>query len=1073
VDASGEPIEAGISTKEHFGCVVLEMAGACWVMPEFYGKLDTELISTFKQHVVRQLAAQPGLEINTDVMAVMQELWGAGGPLRSLALETCRRSDTLATEPKGLIERALRGIITSLILAFRVPNSAEDSDLAKGYSTPPMLDGCISKVLESKPDWLTEKWSSKTYGRHAEKFEHSLVHDCDAAVWRDKDTCKALVGLLEQLQSLLQPTDHSWLADYKPLRMHQHGDLNCGNILVDVRDSLWLIDFAKAGEQALFVDAAKMVSVILFEQFPVPLTLEDLRRGGGPRKLVDALGASKDEAAALASLAAACNSKAALVERVAADDMYQRFLLFIDDNAVAEQRAQEACNVIDLLFKPGADGTQPQLWEMGKRQPPVDWPAYAQLALQLCARVLKVTTELVAECSRREQGNGEAVKEDLHPVQFFIPLLKRALSTLRYRDCGSWQKRVAWYAAQRLAIALSQLLRQPPLPLPASVERVLATELRLVAGQPVAMLGTVGRLDGLLGQRRLFLVRADEESSAQRLISDETQPLEYDRVDQTVLPWQTPSPETVGRVLEAAQHDLSTTVPALEALVQSVPSLELLSTERAQGADGPGVSALIEQMQQIAPKVQALQNRVKITQREINDACGQDQTTVKALHVKAAKAKAEAEARAKKEKKQEKRSFLRKMVKYLLMKAVKAKAEAEARAKKEKELEKGNVKNTLKSGLDQALNDLRSSLSQAVAFDKVSLQNDVDACAIGQLSLGGLNARSYGVGQQLLVHQNGAWLEQTVTHSTRGSVRHDLWGNGLRIGIAFHPWNHAPLLLPLTSYEALRSQHASTLQSQHASIVDALSGQRLNIFDQCVPIKVVTTAGEVAKLTSMTEVCGLASWLLAAHAARRDSTDAAPSACLLLTAPPAAGKTCLMSQLVMHVLQSKECDMVPIFIKVQELQRHLLNEATRPIFERSWNWVDAFLQCVHGAGSDLYCMLRQALMARCALVLLDGIDESGKARDAIERHVTEVLAPQGHAMLVTSRSAGLDKERFRQHFVRVKLEPLSEAQQQEVVAKRLGKGEHSELLEYLGSSERVPIDKGSRTIYWSSPREPP
>ena len=47
-----------------------------------------------------------------------------------------------------------------------------------------------------------------------------------------------------------------------------------------MRNSLWLIDFAKAGKQALFVDAAKVVSVILFEQFPVPLTLDDIRRGG-------------------------------------------------------------------------------------------------------------------------------------------------------------------------------------------------------------------------------------------------------------------------------------------------------------------------------------------------------------------------------------------------------------------------------------------------------------------------------------------------------------------------------------------------------------------------------------------------------------------------------------------------------------------------------------------------------------------------------------------------------------------------------------------------------------------------
>ena len=77
VDASCEPIEKGASSDEHFGCVVLDMAGACWVMPEFYGKLDTELISTFKQHVVRQLAVEPNLEISIDVKAVMQELWGA------------------------------------------------------------------------------------------------------------------------------------------------------------------------------------------------------------------------------------------------------------------------------------------------------------------------------------------------------------------------------------------------------------------------------------------------------------------------------------------------------------------------------------------------------------------------------------------------------------------------------------------------------------------------------------------------------------------------------------------------------------------------------------------------------------------------------------------------------------------------------------------------------------------------------------------------------------------------------------------------------------------------------------
>jgi hypothetical protein len=990
VDASGEPIEEGASTEKDFGCVVLDMAGACWVMPEFYGKLDTELISTFKQHVVRQLVVQSSLEISIDVMAVMQELWGAGGPLRALSIETCKRYKTLATQPGGLIEGALRGIITSLILAFRTPNDAKPQGTDLGYKAPLLLDGCLSKILKSKPDWLTEEWFSKIDGLQAQKFKHSLVHDCDAAVWRDEDTCKALVDLVEQLKSLLQPGDSTWLTGYTPLRMHQHGDLNCGNILVDVRNSLWLIDFAKAGEQALFVDAAKMVSVILFEQFPVPLTLDDLRRRGGAQKLVDALGASKDEAEALTTLAADCNFKAALVEKVAAGGGLQRFLPFIDDNSVAEQRAKKACDVIDLLFKPGADGQQPQLWEMGERQPPTGWPTYAQFTLQLCARVLKVTTELVAECSRREQGNGEAVKEDLHPVQFLLPLLKRALSTLRYRDCGSWQKRVAWYAAQRLAKALTPLLRQPAQPLPASADQVLATELRPVAGQPVAMLGAAGRLDGGLGQRQLFLASADNEPSAQHLVSDKTEPLKFDQVDQTVLPWQVPNPETVGTVLQAARQDLATTVPALNALVETIPSLKVLSKERAQGANGTAVSKLIERLQQITSKAQALQGCVE---RQIKKVCSDSSTTVA---------------------------------------------------------------------------QLRSNLEQVFALG--TLQETVEGLAVDQLTnLGGLSVRSYAVGQRLLAHQNGVWLENAVRHSACGSAQHQFESNGDQL-IALHPWNHAPLVLPLASFEALRARHASTLCSQHSSIVDALSGQRLDIFDQCVPIKVVATAEQTSpSLAEVSEVKGLASWLLAAHAARRDSADANFAACLLLTAPPAAGKTCLMSQLVMHILQSKECDMVPILIKVQELQRHLLNESNRTIFELSWNWVDAYLQCVHGATSDLYYMLRQALMARRALVLLDGIDEGGKARDAIERHGTEVLAPQGHIMLVTSRPAGLDEDRFRQHFLRVQLEPLTEEQQKEVVVKRLGEGKHSDLLNYLRNPERVPIDNETKQRVTGNP----
>ena len=78
-------------------------------------------------------------------------------------------------------------------------------------------------------------------------------------------------------------------------------------------------------------------------------------------------------------------------------------------------------------------------------------------------------------------------------------------------------------------------------------------------------------------------------------------------------------------------------------------------------------------------------------------------------------------------------------------------------------------------------------------------------------------------------------------------------------------------------------------------------------------------------------------------------------------------------------------------------------------------------------------------------------------RDAIERHVVEVLAPQGHVMLVTSRPAGIREERFASTFHRLTLCPLTEQQQREVIVQRVDAPEQREALErYL--EEKAPRD---------------
>ena len=118
----------------------------------------------------------------------------------------------------------------------------------------------------------------------------------------------------------------------------------------------------------------------------------------------------------------------------------------------------------------------------------------------------------------------------------------------------------------------------------------------------------------------------------------------------------------------------------------------------------------------------------------------------------------------------------------------------------------------------------------------------------------------------------------------------------------------------------------------------------------------------------------------------------------------------MLDQLIMHVRTCPGCQLVPILIKVQSLQRSLLQ--FERIYAAAWNWVAAYLRLLLGADSPLYRMLLQALIARCALILLDGIDEAGTLLEQIVAHITEVLEPQGHIMVVTSRPASVNAKRF-------------------------------------------------------------
>lgn len=246
--------------------------------------------------------------------------------------------------------------------------------------------------------------------------------------------------------------------------------------------------------------------------------------------------------------------------------------------------------------------------------------------------------------------------------------------------------------------------------------------------------------------------------------------------------------------------------------------------------------------------------------------------------------------------------------------------------------------------------------------------------------------------------------------------------------------------MPLADFERQRRAYSQMMQVKYAHIVDALSGKRLDIFEQCVPIKLqgataILGTREKKKLSAadVAEVSGLATHLSRLATARLSPATELPFApALLVVAGPASGKTSLMSQLVMHALVRDESSLlVPVLIKIMDMARYLAMREHEKTFAGAWNFADAVLQITLGASSPRYRLLRQAMMARRVLLLLDGVDEGGTVKLSIEQHIAKVLAPQGHPMVVTSRPAGLT-ERLYVDFERLELCPLSLAQQTQV-----------------------------------------
>ena len=1021
-------------SKMH-GAVVLEMAGACWVLPEFSQTLGKkELVSTLKEILVQQLGRLADFEGSKDVVAemsdnesggtlrVVRDLWGPGGPLAELISKSSSRFSKPATDARdGLINEWYESAVASAVIAFLPAHEHGELARGAGYEVPAGLRAFFSQLMSAEA------------GRFAlikkrQLWQDSFALQCPADVWGGAQ-CDPLVALLWQLRRMCGGPP-PWLLEHYPLRAYQHGDLNAANVLIDVRSSLWLIDFASTGPgKNPFLDVAKMVSALLFEYFPIPISFSELRTAG-IQKLKDAFGLPTAEVAEeLRQRLVTPTEGSSHVPQTSTADLLRFADEFeleaevrtrlgrVTNEATSQKRLAEGEQLVDALLAPQADGRVPELWEIGQRKASDSWPHHMQLTHNMCTSAVRLMTELVAKCSQREQAvatgsdAAECLPADLHVAHFLMPLLVRSLCAVRYSGLSIYQMRLAWYASQRLAVALSTALTRHPTP-PPRLDASPTKELKLADGLPLLLLpDRATRLGGGEGEARLAVVDGAEGNRAITLGREVTQgiTIDFDALSQCVLPFLT------------SYADAQPSLDEARALAQSLHMLQLLKDaanhrcdEQVAAASGLLPADTDALADHFAETLDQLGQVDKLLQSEVKDAR-------KAL------------AAAKRANANERRSLLA------------LHFEDEALAAESVKVETRYAR----------------QLVAAATIDPAPV-SAVEEDVIQRLrQSGAAGLRMYSAAQELTVLMDGKWRDVLVVvqPSAVGAPHRvrDLEEPGTEFNLILHPFNHGPRDVSNAAFLALQKRHNRSLRNSHSAIVDALSGKRLDVYQQCVPIEIGSTgtsSQEISPLVGISDVRGLASWLHGTHQQRTCGTPV--TACVLLTAGPAAGKTCLMSQLVMHTLEQPN-GLVPILIKVQNLQKRLLSDDSRETFASAWNWVDAHLQCVHGVDSEMYRMLRQAMLARRTLLLLDGLDEGGQVRSQIEKHVTEVLAPQGHVMLVTSRPAGVTEALFNRHFHRVVLRPLSEEQQKQVIEQRIVDEYFvAELMTYV--NERVPRD---------------
>ena len=349
--------------------------------------------------------------------------------------------------------------------------------------------------------------------------------------------------------------------------------------------------------------------------------------------------------------------------------------------------------------------------------------------------------------------------------------------------------------------------------------------------------------------------------------------------------------------------------------------------------------------------------------------------------------------------------------------------------------------NDLNSKLLALEKETATALLSAISIDREAVESRLEMRFFKRFrAMCSHGLRYYASGQTLVVRTSASWQDAVVNHvAASGEHVCTLQPGGEKVTLLLHPFNHAARQLYSAEWDEVADGYRSKIIAQHATVVDVITGQRRAAFE--IRLRVIDWGAwpQMVPSGSLDEPLGasdLSALIHEANIQRRDTNGCLEHPLtMLVTAPAAGGKSCFLSQVAAQV--AKRGELVPIRVRIAHLHARLTDERYRSHFMEAWNWIDALLRIEFGSSSVQYLMLRQAMMARRAVLLVDGLDTAGKTTQKIQKHLEEVIAPQGHVMIITCTSMEGAAQEPWLFCLRGGMMPLSRLQQQEIISSRI------------------------------------